>query len=619
MGSPTGGFVVAIVVALAAAFLCPNPAAAGCTTTAEQRDFSSALRSVLVCAAQSLRRDGDRDCTAIAPPACGAAELAQVVDLLGGLPSAAVGRSPQLRCQIAAYRAAMEFVTRRVKERRFGHRRQWRSRNAVRLANQCTLFLTEVADGPLPRFGGRCAALVDPPDGFLFGTRASACLRPALEETVSSLLELPPVAPNVVLVITDDQRADSLHVMPNVQALAQQGVSFANAFTTTPICAPARAGLLTGLQAPAHGVHANLIPDGMGGATDGAITFHDSSTLATWFQAAGYRTGHFGKYLNGYSYLSPAIPPGWDDWRVFVSDTNNFFDYDVNENGVVRSYGSAPEDYSTDVIAGFAQEFVQANADVPFLMVLTPYAPHGPSTPAPRHAGSLAFLPLWRPPAWGENIADKPNWFNFFAVNSDSALIAHDAQIQRQRESLRAVDEAVAALSAQLEALGLTDNTIFVFVSDHGLHWGEHRWIGKQTPYEESIRIPLVIRYPLRVDANDVRPQFALNLDLAPTLAELADVEPGHAMDGRSLLDALDDAADWRRDFAVEHFIGGFTVPPWKLLRTERYKYVRHNNGTDELYDLAEDPYEMDNVAGAAENAILVAELSTRLDEVLAP
>jgi len=526
------------------------------------------------------------------------------------MPSAHVGVTPQVGCQIAAYRASLAFLNRRIIERRLGKRRQRRSGDSIRLADRCTLFIADTESGPRPHFGGRCAALATPPGGLLFGSRVSRCLRPALEGIVSSLLELPPVAPNVILVVTDDQRADSAREMPNVMSLARQGVSFANAFTTTPICAPARASLLTGLQAPAHGVTHNASY-----AAAGANAFEES-TLATWFQAAGYRTAHFGKHLNGYGTRSPAIPPGWDDWRVFVRETQNFFDYLLNDNGVVRAYGNAPEDYSTDVIATFAQDFVEENAGVPFFLMLTPYAPHGPSTPAPRHAGRLASMPPWRPASWGEDVADKPPWLRFLALNN-SALTANDPQVQMQRETLLAVDEAVADLSEQLDSLGLTDNTIFVFTSDHGLHWGEHRWIAKQTPYEESIRIPLVIRYPLRIDADDVRPQLALNIDVAPTLADLAGVEPTHQMHGRTLADALAPAPDWRTDVLLQHFPEGLAVPPWDMLRDQRYKYVQYPGGFTELYDLAEDPSELTNVAARPENADLVATLATRLNERL--
>lgn len=618
MRSPSGGFASAIAIAMALGASAADPAHAGCAQAELQREFEHSLRRALICAERTLRAATARNCAAIAPPACAADEFAQIIELVGGLPAQAVGRGRQSRCQSAVYRGTMDFVKRRMRERTAGHRRQRRSLAAIRVPRQCEVTVADTPAGTLPRLGGRCSGAAGAAGEEFRNVQIRDCLRPALEGLVGAALDLPAVRPNVVLVITDDQRADTLDLMPSVQKLARQGVSFANAFTTTPICAPARAGILTGQHATSHGVIANLLPDGQGGVTNGAFALDESSTLGTWFQAEGYRTAHFGKYLNGYSFMSPAIPLGWDDWRVFVSEQSNFFDYAVNDNGVIRQYGSAAADYSTDVIRDFALEFIRANAASPFLLVFTPYAPHGPSTPAPRHAGSLAALPLWRPPSWYEDIADKPSWFRFFAVNNLNQLIQHDVQVQKQRETLLAVDEALAAIDARLERLGLTDNTLVVFMSDHGLLWGEHRWTGKQVPYEESIRIPLVLRYPLRLPIDEVRDEFAVHYDVTPTLTDLAGVPATHPMDGRSLVDAIEGAPDWRQDFVVQHFVGGFTVPPWDLLRTDRYKYVRHPNHIDELYDLAADPYELDNLAEIPQYSPLLADLADRLDELLA-
>jgi len=603
-----------------AAFIAfgPLPAHAGCTIATEQRAFERALRDTFACAARRLRAGNSASCVQAIPPTCGAEPFAQAVDLLGGFPPASAD-GPRRHCQVAAYHATKRFLAQRIDERTDGLRQQRRSRHAMkRVERECTLDPAISAGGPAPRFGGRCASLGEGPNGSLVGPRVARCLRPGLEAIVNSLLELPPVQPNVVLVVTDDQRADTVALMPSVQAIALQGVVFANAFTTTPLCAPARAGLLTGQHATTNGVLFHPISDGQGGYTGGLLSLDESSTLATWFQDAGYRTGHFGKYLNGYSFRSPEIPEGWDDWRTFVREANNFADYLINENGVVRSYGSAPADYSTDVVAAHALEFVEQSADEPFLLMFNPFAPHEPSTPAPRHAGAFAALPLWRPPSWGEDVSDKPAYLRFFAA-TNAELLAEDVEIQRQRESLLAVDQAVAALELRLEQLGLSDNTIFLFMSDHGMSWGEHRWINKQVPYEETIRIPLAIRYPVGLSEGDVRTEFALNIDVAPTLADLAGVTATHVTDGRSLMDAIDGAGDWRDDILVQHFTNGFAVPPWDLVRTEHHKLVRHFNGFVELYDLAADPLELDNVGALPAYAAIRAALSSRLDELLTP
>lgn len=595
--------LVIVVVAAAAYATQPHAAAASCTVEAEQTAFKRAVFDTLRCASRRLRGSA---CVPPAAPACGAAEVARVLDLVGGMPSSAVPTSDPMRCQAEAYRGAARFLVRRIDERVRGVRRQRRSYSSIRIDQRCTVPITASPEGPLPRLGADCAALTAAPAGELDGVAARRCLRPALERIVADVLDLPPVAPNVVLVVTDDQHPEGINLMPDVAALAERGARFANAFTTTPLCAPSRAGILSGQHAPRHGVTGNS-----------ALGFDDESTLATWFQAAGYRTALLGKYLNGYNFLSPEIPPGWDEWRAFVNDGNNFFTYALNENGVVRDYGSAAADYSTDVLAGHAVRFLEGNAERPFFLFLAPFAPHAPSTPAPRHDGSLAWLPQWRPPGWFEDLTDKPQWFRFVAVNKMETMLANDAKVLDQRESLLSVDEAMRAVVAQLERLGLSDNTIVVFTADHGLLWGEHRWFGKQLPYEESIRIPLSITYPLRIAAGSVVQGAALNIDIAPTLTTLTGVAAGHDVDGRTLTDLLAGAPDWRTDFLVQHFTGGFLVPPWDMVRTGQHKFVRHPTAIDELYDLAADPHELDNGALLPANAALVASLEARLDELL--
>lgn len=591
------------VVAFTSVALLSREALAGCPLAADQASFRLALRDTMSCAHRRLLGGA---CSAVAPPACGAEEFQRILDLVGGMPMTPEAIGPALHCQAAVYRGARKFVARRMQERLAGRTRQKASRVAIRLADRCNVAITPSASSSLPRLGDRCESLTLPPADVLDGLAAQRCLRPALEAIVSDLLDLPPVPPNVVLIVDDDQHPEGINLMPDLLDLADRGVSFPNAFTTTPLCAPSRAGILTGQHAPAHGVTGN-----------NGLPFHHDSTLATWFQAAGYRTALLGKYLNNAANMSLAVPPGWDEWRTFAKDGLNFFDYEMNENGVIRAYGNAASDYSTDMLAQHALRFVGDNTNQPFFLYFAPFAPHGPSTPAPRHAGVLAWLPPWRPANWYEDISDKPGWFRAIATNSLDALTAHDSKVREQRESLLAVDEAIGALAERLERLGMADNTIIVFTADHGLGWGEHRWLGKQVPYEEAIRIPLVLTYPLAITGGAAPEGFALNIDIAPTLIALTGIAPGHAPDGRSLTELLAGAADWRTDFVAQHFAGGFAVPPWDMVRTEQHKFVRHPSAIEELYDLAADPYEMHNGASVPENAALVAALEARLDELL--
>ena len=195
------------------------------------------------------------------------------------------------------------------------------------------------------------------------------------------------VQPNIVVILTDDQRWDTLSVMPNVEAkLVGHGITFTNAFVENPLCCPSRASFLTGKDSHTTGVFTNDDPYG------GFAHFDDSATLATWLDDAGYDTFLTGKYLNQYWDTGGLYePPGWDGWRAFAS-SSPYFNYDVSLDGTaVESHGSDPSDYSTDVIAGYADDMIRtASAQDPLFLWVAPYAPHGPSIPAPRDAGTMA-------------------------------------------------------------------------------------------------------------------------------------------------------------------------------------------------------------------------------------
>ncbi|MBA2536033.1 MAG: sulfatase-like hydrolase/transferase, partial [Actinobacteria bacterium] len=192
--------------------------------------------------------------------------------------------------------------------------------------------------------------------------------------------------PNIILVFTDDQRADTLWAMPNVQnALVDKGVSFSNAFVVNPVCCPSRVSTLTGGYSHSTGIYRNSPPYG------GFRAFDDSSTIATWLKGAGYRTGYVGKYMNGYR-ATPYIPPGWDHW---VAMEGGYYNYTLNTEGTLTSFGAAPEDYSTDVFAAEAISFVE-DTPGPFFLMFSPFAPHSNAAPAPRHANAFSDLEPWR-------------------------------------------------------------------------------------------------------------------------------------------------------------------------------------------------------------------------------
>jgi N-acetylglucosamine-6-sulfatase len=398
--------------------------------------------------------------------------------------------------------------------------------------------------------------------------------------------------PNVVLIVTDDQRWDTLDAMPAVKRLlVDDGVTFENAFTTTPSCCPSRVGLLTGEYSHDTGV----LDGSVGNAPGGAPAFEDDSSLATWLDDAGYRTGLFGKYLNDYAALPRGyIPPGWDQWFAIAQPPPQirYYDYELNENGTIVRYGDAPSDYSTTVLEGHAVSFV--SEEQPFFLYFAPIAPHPPSLPAPQDAGAHVDTSWEAPPSFAEDdVSDKPG-------AGAGPLDLEDARGIREDmlRSLLAVDRAVEAIADAVEDAGLSNDTYFLFTSDNGYLWGEHRLLGKVWPYEESIRVPLVIRPPGGHTARSVD-ALVLNIDVAPTIADLAGVDPPLPHDGRSLMPLLDrHTGAWRDRFVVEFLGYAPGIPPYSGIRTNRYLYVEYENGWRELYDVRADPFELRNMLG---------------------
>ena len=412
----------------------------------------------------------------------------------------------------------------------------------------------------------------------------------------------PEERPSILLVLTDDQRWDTLGAMPTVQReLVGRGVTFTEAVAVNPLCCPSRATILTGQYSHTTGVYSNLPPYG------GSQWFDDDSTIATWLHDAGYRTGYVGKYLNEYggSWAPPGLdrwftPPGWDVWLGYGG---GYHAYEVMVGGLLGRAGTSISDYSTDVFTNEAVSFVRSTGDEPFFLVYAPYAPHRPATPAPRHAGTYASLDPWRPPAWNEkNVSDKPAWLRARDALDVNEVAKADAFRRRQLESLLAVDEGVESLLGALRAQGRLENTLIVFASDNGLLWGEHRLsIRKSSPYEESVRIPLVVRYDALLPGPRSDGSIVGNVDLAPTFADAAGVAGDH-VEGRSLLPLLRSPdTSWRSEILLEHMRGiegvEKEVPTYCGLRGERWKYVAYATHEEELYDLRNDPAELRNLA----------------------
>ncbi|WP_162606208.1 sulfatase [Jiangella asiatica] len=422
------------------------------------------------------------------------------------------------------------------------------------------------------------------------------------------------------MIITDDQRADEMAAMPRTRRLlGRSGTTFENAVVTTPHCAPSRSSLHTGLLAHNHGRMANNDPT--------SVDFSES--LAVWLQRAGYYTSHTGKVLLN---EGPAFRlPGFEDWFAQASPNHyNYFDFNINDNGVVKRF-EGPENYNTDVIAAHAVDVIHAqrDSDQPLFMSIAPITPHDTPVgtqnelavtvdpePAPRHVGAYADAPLPLPPSFNEaDNSDKPMSVRNRPRLTEQQVEEVTANYRARLAALLSLDEAVESICDALRETGRLDNTILVFTSDNGWMLGEHRYGGgKGVPYEPSIRVPLLMRGP-GIPAGRVRPPVT-NVDLTATFVEAAGAAAPYALDGMPLLRPerlrrknLERVVPLEIDFDGRG--GPFDTPNrYYGARTVDWKYVFHTHtGEEELYHLRTDPHELSNLAEVAEHAAVKARL----------
>jgi arylsulfatase A-like enzyme len=429
-----------------------------------------------------------------------------------------------------------------------------------------------------------------------------------------------PGRPNLVFILVDDFDVASLPYLPRLQSLAEAGVYFENSFVSYSSCAPSRASILRGQYAHNHAVISNDLPRG------GFQHWHElgrgNSTVATWLQGSGYRTGFFGKYLN----LYPAgaaegyVPPGWTEW--YGSLASHYYDFRVNENGTPTDYPCC-EVYETDLLATRAADFIRrrGSGPHPLFLYIAPFAPHKPAAPASRHAGEFAGLQAPRPPSFNEaDVSDKPHHLRV-SLLTDPEIAEIDELFRERLRSMRAVEELIDSVVAALESVDRRDKTYLFFYSDNGFHLGQHR-LGatKLTAFDEDIRVPLLVSGP-GIRGGRTVGATVVNHDIAPTLAELAGALPAHEIDGRSFAPQLFGirGASGRRGFLVERWRvepnQPDLLPGYRALRTSDYLYVEWDTGEFELYDRGVDPYEMENIYTAADPGFL-SELTAWADRL---
>ena len=418
-------------------------------------------------------------------------------------------------------------------------------------------------------------------------------------------------SPNIIVIIADDHRWDATDFMqsrmdnlgltarfpwltgttPNLNRLSNEGIHFDNAFTIFSTCSPSRATMLTGLYPHIHGV------------TDNSTAFPvNSTTYASVLKANGYKTGYFGKWHHG----RQTERPGFDTVATFHGQ-GSYFDtpfYDGNNNLIRTTSGS---EWVDDASTGYAINFIeeQNSAQNPFLLVLGFKTPHQPFFPPKRtetiYAGQSAQeVPNLNNPPPGQNIE----------INSGNS----PSTLRKYMRTIAGIDSCVGSILDKLEQLNIEGNTAIIYISDNGFFRGEHKLGDKRAPYEESIRIPLMIRYPQEQLGPRIENKIALNLDLAPTIIDIAGLNIPQSMQGRSLLSLIknQDPPDWRKYFFYQYNHD----PEFPTANVRPYVALRHENGLklvnyeenaswNEFFDtsIGNDPYEIDNLVNASSRA----------------
>ncbi|HAX68554.1 MAG TPA: sulfatase-like hydrolase/transferase [Anaerolineales bacterium] len=405
--------------------------------------------------------------------------------------------------------------------------------------------------------------------------------------------------PNFLIILTDDQRADTIQYMPRTKArIFEEGVTFEHGYATTPICGPSRRSLLTGMYAHTHGT------------LDNAEENFEDKTFIDHLADNGYFTGLVGKYANTWN----GTPrPEFDYWVSIQNGSSRYLNPRLNVNG---EWSRHQGEYITDAFGRYALEFIEiaSRKTRPFCLFFCPNAPHDPATPAEKDAATALELPE-KPPSYNEaDISDKPNWLANIPPMTDADMQNLEAFKRDQILSLFSLDRAIDALLTRLDEEGLLDTTAIFFLSDNGKLWGEHRWTTKNSVYEESARIPFALRYPPLTSTPSVEERVVANIDIAPTVYELADIPSPEGVEGESLVDLLTpDGTDWREGILIEGWPGrGF----YSAYHMGDYVYVETRWDKSEFYDLKKDPYQLENAIDDPEYQTLIEHMRAKLAEL---
>ena len=431
---------------------------------------------------------------------------------------------------------------------------------------------------------------------------------------------------NVILILSDDHRYDFMGFMPgappflqtpNLDRMAKRGAHVENAFVTTALCSPSRASILTGQYAHRHGVVDNTTP-----IPKGTVFFPER------LQRAGYKTAYVGKWHMGEDTDAPQ--KGFNHWVSFRGQ-GVYRDPTLNINGTTRQMPGYTTDILTDQALEWLKQRQSAGGSEPFFLTLAHKAVHAEFEPALRHKGKYARARVPYPDTMADteaNYATKPRWvkeqrYSWHGVeHMYHGAMQFDPFYRAYCETILALDDSVGRVLDYLEASGLDKSTLVIYMSDNGFLLGEHGLIDKRNAYEESIRVPMLVYAPGFVAAGSTITQLVRNIDLAPTIMDLANVVEVDTFDGRSVLAALGgDKVAWDGELLYEYYWEyAFPHTPTTLaLRGDRYKFIYYPGVWDiqELYDLEGDPQERNNLIAAPEHQKRIEQMRGRLWDLL--
>ena len=434
--------------------------------------------------------------------------------------------------------------------------------------------------------------------------------------------------PNFLFILVDDQPYDAVGFSnrypflktPNIDKLASEGVNIKNFFVTQSICSPSRASFLTGTYPHIHGVNQNnkyVDPD-----------WDSYAPYSVHLQKNGYETAHIGKIHMAHKRGKKHIRPGFDYWFSFIGQ-GQYFDPKVNDNGIE----TREEGYITDILTNKTIDWLvnKRDSNKPFSLNLWHKAVHEKHLPAPRHIDLFKGEKLPEPPhdTHKETFKGKPEWQRrkTFGFKWEEGNVIPDELKEKKwpinkfknmqlLRSLIAVDESLGKVIETLEKIGELDNTVIIYSSDNGYFMGEHTFKDKRLAYENSIRVPMIIRYPELIKEGSEVNEQCLNIDLAPTILDLAGINIPDYMQGESMLDLISDKKNskWRKSILFEYYVDDawpYAGPDQLAIRTNEFKLVDNflENDIDELYDLINDPGEMNNLINDEEYDIIELEL----------